>query len=78
MQRMIHTFATKITPVQSMNMFAAAISPNRSWIEYYSYLVAVSEWYDGAGNLVLDNIVQYAEPSMRFLMLVRLNLIRTY
>lgn len=75
---MIHTFATKITPVQSMNMFAAAISPNRSWIEYYSYLVAVGEWYDGAGNLVLDNIVQYAEPSMRFLMLVRLNLIRTY
>lgn len=78
MQRMIHTFATKITPVQSMNMFAAAISPNRSWIDHYSYLVAVSEWYDGAGNLVLDNIVQYAEPSMRFLMLVRLNLIRTY
>ena len=40
-------------------------------------MVAVSEACGGADNLVLDNIVYYAEPAMRITMLSRLNLART-
>jgi len=77
MQRLLHTFATKITPAQSMKMFTAPKSAKRSWTEHYLYLVAVSEACGGAENLVLDNIVHYAEPAMRVSMLSRLNLSRT-
>ena len=40
------------------------------------YLVAVSEACGGADNLVQDNIVHYADPSMRVSMLASLNLTR--
>uniref|UniRef100_A0AAV1T532 Integrase catalytic domain-containing protein n=1 Tax=Peronospora matthiolae TaxID=2874970 RepID=A0AAV1T532_9STRA len=76
MQRLLHTFATKITPAQSMKLFTAAKSPKRSWTEHYLYLVAVSEACGGADNLVQDNIVHYADPAMRVSMLARLNLTR--
>eukprot|EP00644_Phytophthora_capsici_P017110 jgi/Phyca11/46259/gw1.96.28.1 len=71
MQRLLHTFATKITPAQSMKIFTAPKSAKRSWTEHYLYLVAVSEACGGAENLVLDNIVHYAEPGMRVSMLRR-------
>jgi hypothetical protein len=77
MQRLLHTFATKITPAQSMKMFTAPKSAKRSWTEHYLYLVAVSEACGGVENLMLDNIVHYAEPGMRVSMLLRLNLSRT-
>lgn len=76
MQRLLHTFATKITPAQSMKIFTAPKNPKRSWTEHYLYLVAVSEACGGADNLVQDNIVHYADPSMRVSMLARLNLTR--
>ena len=76
MQRLLHTFATKITPAQSMQIFTAPKSSKRSWTEHYLYLVAVSEACGGADNLVQDNIVHYADPSMRVSMLARLNLTR--
>ena len=77
MQRLLHTFATKITPAQSMKMCTAAKNSRRSWAEHYLYLVAVSEACGGADNLVLDNIVHYADTAMRVSMLSRLNLART-
>ncbi|KAG3013770.1 hypothetical protein PC121_g14472 [Phytophthora cactorum] len=77
MQRLLQTFATKITPAQSMKMFTAAKSPKRSWAEHYLYLVAVSEACGGADNLVLDNIAHYADPATGVSMLSRLNLTRT-
>ena len=77
MQRLLHIFATKITPAQSMKLFTAPKSAKRSWTEHYLYLVAVSEACGGADNLVQDNIVHYADPAMRVSMLARLNLMRT-
>ena len=76
MPRLLHTFATKITPAQSMKIFTAPESSKRSWTEHYLYLVAVSETRGGADNLVQDDIVHYADPSMRVSMLARLNLAR--
>jgi hypothetical protein len=35
MQRLPHTFATKITPAQSMKMLTAPKSAKRSWTEHY-------------------------------------------
>ena len=57
-----------------MKIFTAPESSKRSWTEHYLYLVAVSETCGGADNLVQDNIVHYADPSMRVSMLARLNL----
>nr|CCA17187.1 AlNc14C31G2888 [Albugo laibachii Nc14] len=59
-----------------MGMFPATKSPARIWKERYLYLVAESEVCGGDGNLVLDNIVHYADPSMRIFMLSRQNLVR--
>lgn len=50
MQRMLHTFVTKITPAQSMKMFTAPKSSKRSWTEHYLYLVAVGEMCGGANS----------------------------
>nr|CCA13864.1 conserved hypothetical protein [Albugo laibachii Nc14] len=77
MQRLLQTFATMITPDQSMKLFTAPKSPKRSWTEHYLYLVALSEACGGADNLAQDNIVHYADPSMRASILSRLNLMRT-
>ena len=77
MQRLLHTFATKITPAQKMKLFTAPKSAKRSWKEHYLYLVAVSEDFEGADNSVQDNIVHYADPAMRASMLARLILMRT-
>ena len=57
-----------------MKISTAPKSSKRSWTEHYLYLVAVSE--AGADNLVQDNIVHYADPSMRVSMLARLDLTR--
>ena len=78
MQWLLYTFATKISPAQSMKMFTAPKSVKRSWTKHYLYLVAVSEAYGGADNLVLDLKVHYADCSMRMSMLSRLDLARTY
>ena len=77
MQRLLHTFATKITPAQSMKVFTAPKNSKRSWTKHYLYLVAVREACGGADSLVLDNIVHYADPGMRVSMLSRLNSTRT-
>lgn len=76
MQRLLQTFATKITPAQSMKLFTALKSPQRNWTEHYLYLTAVSDACGGAESLVLDNIVHYADPSMRMTMLSRLDIHR--
>nr|CCA23219.1 conserved hypothetical protein [Albugo laibachii Nc14] len=61
MQRLLHTFATKITPARSMKLLTAPKSPMRSGTGHYLYLVAASEACGGADNLVQDNIVPYAD-----------------
>ena len=76
MQRLLHTFATTITPAQSMKIFTSPKSFKRSWMEHYMYLVAVSDACGGTDNLVQDNILHYADPSLRVSMLARLNLTR--
>ncbi|OWZ02249.1 hypothetical protein PHMEG_00026224 [Phytophthora megakarya] len=77
MQRMLDTFNVQITPEQSLKLFNAPKSGKRTWTENYLYLVAVREACGGADNLALDNIVRYAAPDMRGVMLSRLNLGRT-
>uniref|UniRef100_M4BWJ9 Uncharacterized protein n=1 Tax=Hyaloperonospora arabidopsidis (strain Emoy2) TaxID=559515 RepID=M4BWJ9_HYAAE len=77
MQRLLHNFATKITSAQSMKMSTAAKSSRRICTEHYLYLVVISEARGGADNLVLDNIVYYADPAMRVSMLSGLNLAMT-
>ena len=76
MQRMLQTSTTKITPAQSMKLFTAAKPPQRSWADHFVYLTAVSDACGGADNLVLYNVVHYADPLMRSNMLSRLNLNR--
>ncbi|KAG3075450.1 hypothetical protein PC121_g8033 [Phytophthora cactorum] len=48
-----------------MKMFTGSKSAKRSWTVHYLYRVAVSEACGKAENLVLDNIVHYADPAMR-------------
>ncbi|KAE9033967.1 hypothetical protein PR002_g8385 [Phytophthora rubi] len=38
MQRLLHIFARKINPAQSMTMFTAQKSAKRSWTEHFLYL----------------------------------------
>lgn len=57
MQRLLQTFLTKITSIQSMKLFTAAKSLQQSWTEHFLYLTAVSDACGGADNIVLDNIV---------------------
>ena len=59
-----------------MKMITSAKSPRMSWTEHYLYLGVVSDACGSEENLVLDNIVHYADPSMRVSMLSRLNLAR--
>uniref|UniRef100_M4C2A9 RxLR effector candidate protein n=1 Tax=Hyaloperonospora arabidopsidis (strain Emoy2) TaxID=559515 RepID=M4C2A9_HYAAE len=56
-QRLLHTFATKITLAQSMKLFTAAKIPKSSWTEHYFYLVAVSKACGRADNLLQDSIL---------------------
>ena len=60
-----------------MKMFIAPNSLKRSWTKHYPHLVAVSEAWGGADNLVLGNIVHYADPNMIMSMLSRFDLART-
>uniref|UniRef100_A0AAV1UJ54 Uncharacterized protein n=1 Tax=Peronospora matthiolae TaxID=2874970 RepID=A0AAV1UJ54_9STRA len=77
MQRLLQTFTTKISPAQSMKLFTAPKASHQSWTDHFLYLTAVSDACGGADNLVLDNIVHYADPHMRTTMLSRLDIHRT-
>uniref|UniRef100_A0AAV1V1Z5 Uncharacterized protein n=1 Tax=Peronospora matthiolae TaxID=2874970 RepID=A0AAV1V1Z5_9STRA len=77
MQRLLQTFTTKISPAQSMELFTAPKASHRNWTDHFLYLTAVSDACGGADNLVLDNIVHYADPHMRTTMLSRLDIHRT-
>lgn len=46
-------------------------------MEHYLYLVAVSEACGGVDNLVINNIVHYADPATKISLFLRLNLTRT-
>ena len=72
MQRLLRVSTTKITPAQSIKLFAGAMSPQRSWTEHFLYLTDASDACGGAISLVLDNIIHYANLTMRTKMLVRL------
>ena len=70
------TLTIKITPAQSMKLFTTTKALHRSWTEHSLYLTAVSGACGGANNLVLDNIVHYADLTMRTTVLSSLNLNR--
>nr|CCA21443.1 conserved hypothetical protein [Albugo laibachii Nc14] len=53
MQCLLHTIAPKVTPVQSMKIFAATKSPARSWTEHYLHLVAEGE----VGELTVSSLI---------------------
>ena len=76
MQRLLQTYNTKLSPVQSMRLFTAAKASHRSWMDHFSYLTAVSDACGGADSLVLDKIVHYANPHIRTIMLTKLELPR--
>ena len=58
-----------------MKLFTATKSSQRNWTKRFLYITAVSDACEGADNLVLGNIVHYAEPTMRTTMLSRLDCI---
>ena len=76
MQMLLQTFNIKMTSAQSMKLFTANKSSQRNWTDHFVYLTAVRDACGGADNLVLDNIVHYAYPTMRTTLLSRLNLHR--
>ena len=78
MQRLLQAFTTKITPAQSMKLFIAPKSLQRSWTERFFSLTAVSDACGGAESLVLDSIVHYADTTMRTTILSRLDLNRVH
>uniref|UniRef100_A0AAV1VL66 CCHC-type domain-containing protein n=1 Tax=Peronospora matthiolae TaxID=2874970 RepID=A0AAV1VL66_9STRA len=77
MQRLLQSSTTKISPAQSLKLFTAPKASHRKWTDHFLYLTAVSDACGGADNLVLDNIVHYADPHMRTTMLSRLDFHRT-
>ena len=74
--RILDMFSTRLSPAQSMKLFTAPKASHRSWMYHHLYLTAVSGACGGADNLVLDNIVHYADPHMRTTMLSRLDIHR--
>ena len=76
LNRMLQTFSTRISPAQSMKFFTAPKAAHRSWMDHYLYLTAVSDACGGMDNLVLQGIVNYADPSMRMTMMSRLDVHR--
>ncbi|CAI5706598.1 unnamed protein product [Peronospora effusa] len=76
LNRMLQTFSTKISPAQSMKLFTAPKAAHKSWMDHYLYLTAVSDACGGMDNLVLQGIVNYADPNMRMTMLSRLDIYR--
>uniref|UniRef100_A0AAV1UK35 Uncharacterized protein n=1 Tax=Peronospora matthiolae TaxID=2874970 RepID=A0AAV1UK35_9STRA len=77
MQRLLQTFTTKISPAQSMKLFTAPKASYRNRTDHIMYLTAVSDACGGADSLMLDNVVQYADPHMRTTMSSRLDIHRT-
>ena len=77
MQRLFQTFSTKISPAQSMKLFTAPKAGHISWMDHFLYLTAVSDACGGVDNLVLNNIVYYADPHMQTNMMSRLDMHRT-
>nr|CCA24799.1 hypothetical protein PITG_16835 [Albugo laibachii Nc14] len=59
-----------------MKLFTTPKALHRSWTDHFLYLTAVSDACEGADNLVLKNIVHYADPSARMMMLSRLDIHR--
>ncbi|OWZ04657.1 hypothetical protein PHMEG_00023404 [Phytophthora megakarya] len=74
MEKMLEAFRRSITPAQAMNLFVEPKSSKRSWPEHYMYLLAV---LDACGTLsdymVLDSIVQYAVPSMKLVLMAKVD-----
>ena len=74
MDRLLHTFRTTITELQSMNILTARKYPKRSWPEHFLYLVAVYDTCGGGAEAqVLDNIVHYASSDLRTVLMARYN-----
>ncbi|OWZ02905.1 hypothetical protein PHMEG_00025456 [Phytophthora megakarya] len=74
MEKMLEAFRRSITPAQAMDLFVEPKSSKRSWPEHYMYLLAV---LDACGTLsdymVLDSIVQYAVPSMKVVLMAKVD-----
>nr|CCA15940.1 conserved hypothetical protein [Albugo laibachii Nc14] len=52
-----------------MKLLTGPKAVHRSWKDHFLYLTAVSDACGGTDNLVLENIVHYADPSARMMML---------
>ncbi|KAE9174481.1 hypothetical protein PF004_g26649 [Phytophthora fragariae] len=78
MERMLDAFKTNITPAQAMKLFTAPKDAKRSWPEHYMYLVTISEATGSSADyLVLNNIVQYASPQLRTVLMAKVDQSRT-
>ncbi|GMF42895.1 unnamed protein product [Phytophthora fragariaefolia] len=78
MERMLDAFKTNITPAQAMKLLTAPKDAKRSWPEHYMYLVAISEATGSSADyLVLNNIVQYASPHLRTVLMAKVDQSRT-
>ena len=73
MNRMLEVYRTSIASSQAVQLFLAPKDPKRSWAEHYMYLVAVSEAAGGKDDMVVENIVKYASPSLRSVLMSRYN-----
>ena len=53
MEKMLSTFQTQLTPAQSMKLFSARKSANRTWPEHYLYLLAIAEAVGGRADSLM-------------------------
>ncbi|DBA03963.1 TPA: hypothetical protein N0F65_010616 [Lagenidium giganteum] len=71
MDRMMKAFKTTLSTAQAIKLFTARKDAKRSWQEHLLYLVAVGEAAGTSDELILENIVQYASPELKPVLLAK-------
>ncbi|DBA01373.1 TPA: hypothetical protein N0F65_001612, partial [Lagenidium giganteum] len=64
-------FNRQVNIAQAIKLFTARKDAKRSWQEHLLYLVAVGEAAGTSDELILDNIVQYASPELKPVLLAK-------
>ncbi|DBA04712.1 TPA: hypothetical protein N0F65_012295 [Lagenidium giganteum] len=77
LRKVIHemkiAFTVTLTTAQTVELFRAKKPDSQSWHEHMLYLMAAKNAMGASRALVLENIVEYASPSMRNLLVNRHN-----
>ncbi|DBA05119.1 TPA: hypothetical protein N0F65_000807, partial [Lagenidium giganteum] len=71
MDQMYQVFHTTISTAQEMKLMTARKDHRRTWHEHLLYLVAVGEAAGTGDELVLANIVHYASPELKTILMAK-------